>query len=133
MDEEQSSNIPALLPIEILEAEPPQRPLTPPIESRSRNTRPANQGQTSTSRKRNNAKIARDIVRGPVHVSLLPEQSRLLAPQVASRSKALHNMWAAGRPSLQSDKPGPRASKKARQHGRMERREPFALVGAKFA
>ncbi|KAI9815487.1 MAG: hypothetical protein M1827_002621 [Pycnora praestabilis] len=87
-----TSDLPDLLPDDILAAEPMIRPPTPPLEPEDRNTISKKHRFFERDEKR-----PRDVKRGPVTVRVLEKSNTQLAPKVAKSSKSLKEAWLAGR------------------------------------
>ena len=87
------SALPALLPMELLEAEPTIRPPTPPPET--------SESTIGVSKKRKvfdtDPKPAKDIKRGPVNVRVLVVERSVLPPRASQPSKTLKETWLSGR------------------------------------
>ena len=88
-----SSNLPALLPEEILLAEPTTRPPTPPLEREGQeHHQPPRKHEIFTE------KPPKDVMRGPITVRVLEPANKVLAPKVVKASSSIKQSWLAGRP-----------------------------------
>ncbi|KAH0544898.1 hypothetical protein FGG08_000978 [Glutinoglossum americanum] len=87
------SGLPALLPDEVLLAEPALRPPTPPLERNGRK-----QSQLVGKHKIFRERPPRDVRRGPVRVRVLESANEFLPPKVRKASSSIKQRWLAGRP-----------------------------------
>jgi len=101
------SNLPALLPEEILLAEPTVRPPTPPPQHKDqKNHQPLRKHKIFTE------KPPKDVKRGPITVRVLEPANEVLAPKIVKATSSIRQSWLAGRlgrngqPSVQRRKIG---------------------------
>ncbi|KAI9799087.1 MAG: hypothetical protein M1833_004281 [Piccolia ochrophora] len=87
-----TNSIPALLPAELLETEPPERPPTPPMDTKNEPKRPKKIKFLDVDERR-----PKDVKRGRVKVRVLETFQEHLAPKVGKESKGLKEAWLAGR------------------------------------
>ncbi|KAI9767986.1 MAG: hypothetical protein M1840_005298 [Geoglossum simile] len=87
------SNLPALLPEEILLAVPTTRPPTPPPQQKSQKNH-----QSLRKHKIFTEKPPKDVKRGPITIRVLEPANKVLAPKVVKASSSIKQSWLAGRP-----------------------------------
>ncbi|KAB8349877.1 hypothetical protein FH972_023890 [Carpinus fangiana] len=83
------ADLPDLLPADILADEAYERPPTPPAEE------PKSQSVTTTKAIKFTDARPKDVQVGPVKVSVLQKQNKLLAPRASGRSRHVKEQWLA--------------------------------------
>lgn len=87
------SDLPALLPEDILLAVPTMRPPTPPLQHRGqKHPQPLGKHKIFTE------KPPKDVKRGPITVRVLESTNKVLAPKVVKATSSIKQSWLAGRP-----------------------------------
>ncbi|KAI9776270.1 MAG: hypothetical protein M1839_000504 [Geoglossum umbratile] len=87
------SDLPALLPEDILLAVPATRPPTPPLQHKGQKPlQPLGKHKIFTE------KPSKDVKRGPITVRVLESTNTVLAPKVVKATSSIRESWLVGRP-----------------------------------